>query len=284
MIEHQDLGDLQAPVLIAAFEGWNDAGEASTAAIRHLIEVWDAQLVAEIDPEDYYDFQVTRPTIRLIDGDVRQVTWPTSRLFHARAGGEGGKAMDVLLLAGIEPNMRWRSFCAEIVQTAIVLGVSKVVTLGALLADTPHTRPVPVTGTATEEDMISTYGLTRSRYEGPTGIVGVLQDACTSAGITAVSFWAAVAHYASSSPSPKVTEALLHRVEDVVDLAIPLGDLPSLAEEWVRGVNEMVAEDEDIVDYVRQLEEREVDTTLAQASGDSIAKEFEKYLRRRSSD
>ena len=281
MIHLQQLDALSAPVLIAAFEGWNDAGEASSAAIRHLVETWGAELVAEIDPEDYYDFQVTRPMVRLTPDDQREVVWPTSKLYYAKPK---GKSTPILLLQGIEPNMRWRTFCNDIIDTVLGMGVRRVITLGALLADTPHTRPVPVTGTATDEALISAYDLTRSKYEGPTGIVGVLQDLCGERDVESISFWAAVSHYAASSPSPKVTEALLHRVEDLTDIAVPLGDLPDQANEWVRGVNDMVAEDEDIVDYVRQLEEREADATLAQASGDAIAKEFERYLRRRGSE
>lgn len=281
MIELQPLAAFSAPVLISAFEGWNDAGEASSGAVKHLIDIWGAQLIAEIDPEDYYDFQVTRPTVRLLDGDQREIQWPTSRLYYASPR---GAVSPVLLLHGIEPNMRWRTFCSDILDTVQALGVRTVVTLGALLADTPHTRPIQVTGTATDEDLIRSYDLNRSRYEGPTGIVGVLQDMCRSRALSAISFWAAVSHYAASSPSPKATAALLRRIEDVIDIAVPLGELPEQAEEWVRSVDEMVAEDEDIVDYVRQLEERETDTTLSNASGDAIAKEFERYLRRRGSD
>lgn len=281
MIELQPLIDVSAPVLIAAFEGWNDAAEASSGAIKHLVDQWDAELIAEVDPEDFYDFQVTRPMVRLVDGEQREIIWPTSKLYYAKPS---GRSHPVLLLQGIEPNMRWRGFCTDILDTAVSLGVQKVLTLGALLADTPHTRPIPVTGTATEDELIQLYDLQRSRYEGPTGIVGVLQGMCGDRGLQAVSFWAAVSHYAAGAPAPKVTEALLRRVEDVTDIAIPMGDLPDRAEEWERGVTEMVAEDEDIVDYVRQLEEREADATIANASGDAIAKEFERYLRRRDSD
>lgn len=281
MISLQPLDAVSAPVLIAAFEGWNDAAEASSGAVKHLVDQWDAELVAEVDPEDFYDFQVTRPIVHLVDGETREIVWPTSKLFYAKPG---GRSHPVLLLQGIEPNMRWRTFCNDILDTAVALGVTKVLTLGALLADTPHTRPIPVTGTATDEELIAAYDLQRSRYEGPTGIVGVLQDMCRGRGLQAVSFWAAVSHYAASSPAPKVTEALLRRVEDVTDIAIPMGDLPDRAEDWERSVSEMVAEDEDIVDYVRQLEEREVDATIANASGDAIAKEFERYLRRRDTD
>lgn len=280
MIELDGVGELRAPVMLAAFEGWNDAGDAASAAIDHLIEVWEATAIGSIDPDDYYDFQVTRPTVRLVDGLNRKIYWPTTRIAVARPAG----ARDVVLVRGLEPNMRWRGFCEEIVDVARDLGVQRVITLGALLADAPHSRPVPVSGTGTDDATIAELGLTRSRYEGPTGIVGVLLDACSLAGMSAVSFWAAVPHYASQPPNPKATAALLRRIEDVLDIAVPLGELPDQAAEWEHNVDEMVGEDGEIVDYVRQLEERDTDArgALSEASGDAIAKEFERYLRRRS--
>ncbi len=185
MIDTAGAGLLRDPVLVAAFEGWNDAGEAATGAVEHLEAVWRARRFAEIDPDDYYDFQVNRPAVSLIDGVTRQITWPTSRLSVARP--EGARR-DVVLLRGLEPNMRWRGFCQEFLHAATGLGISLVVTLGALLADTPHTRPVPVTGTAGDPATARRLGLERSRYEGPTGIVGVFQDASQRAGLPAVSF------------------------------------------------------------------------------------------------
>ena len=267
------------PVLVAAFEGWNDAGDAASAAIEHLQLTWEATALAEIDPDDYYDFQVTRPTVRMVDGVTRRVEWPTTRLSVCRPP---GSSRDVVLMHGIEPNMRWRRFCAELLEHVDKLGVSTVVTLGALLADTPHTRPVPVTGTAYDAASAAQFGLERSRYEGPTGIVGVLQDACVQAGVPAISIWAAVPHYVSQPPSPKATLALLHRVEEVLDVEVPLGGLPEQAEEWQRTVTEMANEDEDVRNYVRALEERgDADLALNETSGDAIAAEFERYLRRR---
>jgi proteasome assembly chaperone (PAC2) family protein len=267
------------PVLVAAFEGWNDAGDAASTAIEHLQLTWDATPLAEIDPDDYYDFQVTRPTVRMVDGITRRVEWPTTRLAVCRPPGSN---RDVVLVHGIDPNMHWRRFCGEIIDHVNTLGVTTVVTLGALLADTPHTRPVPVTGTAYDAASAAQFGLERSRYEGPTGIVGVLQDACVQAGVPAISIWAAVPHYVSQPPSPKATLALLHRVEDVLDVEVPLGGLPEQAEEWQRTVSEMAEEDEDVRNYVRALEERgDAEITLNEASGDAIAAEFEKYLRRR---
>jgi proteasome assembly chaperone (PAC2) family protein len=266
------------PILVAAFEGWNDAGDAATTAIEHLQLSWDAKPLAEIDPDDYYDFQVTRPTVHLVDGVTRRVEWPTTRLTVCRPP---GATTDVVLVHGIEPNMRWRKFCAELVEHVEQLGVTTVFTLGALLADTPHTRPVPVTGTAYDAESATRFGLEHSRYEGPTGIVGVFQDTCVQAGIPAVSIWAAVPHYVSQAPSPKATLALLHRVEELLDVEVPLGALPAQAEEWERTVSEMADEDEDVRNYVRALEERGDEQSLTETSGDAIAAEFERYLRRR---
>ncbi|GDY28600.1 PAC2 family protein [Gandjariella thermophila] len=274
-----DPPELVEPVMVAAFEGWNDAGDAASTAIEHLQLTWDADPLAEIDPDDYYDFQVTRPTVRMVDGITRRIEWPTTRLSVCRPP---GSAFDVVLVHGIEPNMRWRKFCSELLEHVERLGITTVVTLGALLADTPHTRPVPVTGTAYDAESAAKFGLERSRYEGPTGIVGVLQDACVRAGVPAISFWAAVPHYVSQPPAPKATLALLHRVEEVLDVEVPLGTLPEQAEEWEQTVSEMADEDEDVRNYVRALEERgDAEIRLAEASGDAIAAEFERYLRRR---
>ncbi|RRO18080.1 PAC2 family protein [Saccharopolyspora rhizosphaerae] len=274
-----DLPRLTDPIVVCAFEGWNDAGDAASSAIEHLQLIWDAEPLGEIDPDPYYDFQVTRPTVKLVDGITRQVTWPTTRLTVCRPPGADH---DVILVHGIEPNMRWRAFSAELVDWIEKLGARTVVTLGALLADAPHTRPVPVSGTAYDSDSAETFGLERTRYEGPTGIVGIFQDACVQAGIPAISFWAAVPHYVSQPPSPKATLALLHRVEEALDVEVPLGNLPDQAEEWEETVSEMAEEDEDVRNYVRALEERgDAEVRLTEASGDAIAAEFERYLRRR---
>jgi proteasome assembly chaperone (PAC2) family protein len=272
-----DLPPLRRPVVLAAFEGWNDAGDAASGAVDHLLDAWDAEPVCEVDPEDYYDFQVNRPTVRLVDGVTRRLTWPTTRLSVCRLEAAD---RDVVLLRGLEPNMRWRGFCRELLECLEQLGAELVVTLGALLTDSPHTRPVPVSGTASDSAALATLGLERSRYEGPTGIVGVFQDAATSAGLPAVSFWAAVPHYVASPPCPKATLALLRRVEDLLDLPVPLGDLPEQARAWERSVDEMAAEDSDVAEYVASLEQREPATDLPEASGEAIAKEFERYLRR----
>jgi proteasome assembly chaperone (PAC2) family protein len=269
---------LRRPVLIAAFEGWNDAGDAATSAVEHLQDVWAAEAVCAIDPDEYYDFQVNRPHVQLEDGETRRITWPTTRFSIARLPGE---ERDVVLVRGLEPNMRWRGFCEELVAVARELDVELVVTLGALLADSPHTRPVPVSGTASDPAVARAMGLEPSRYEGPTGIVGVFQDFCAKAGVPAVSFWAAVPHYVATPPCPKATVALLRRVEDLLDLSVPLEDLPERARAWERQVDELTSDDQEVREYISSLEEREPETDLPEASGEAIAKEFERYLRRR---
>ncbi len=278
MTEMEDWPELTDPVLVGAFEGWNDAGDAATSTVEHLELIWDARPLAAIDPDDYYDFQVNRPTVSLVDGVQRRIEWPTTRFSVCRPPGASN---DLVLMRGVEPNMRWRGFCEEILELVRELGVQTVVSLGALLSDTPHTRPTPVTGTSYDAASAARYGLERSRYEGPTGIVGVLQDACVRAGIPAISFWAAVPHYISQPPNPKATLALLHRVEEVLDVPVPLGTLPEQADEWQKLVDEMASEDADVTEYVRSLEEREGPADLAQTSGETIAREFERYLRRR---
>ncbi|WP_231857621.1 PAC2 family protein [Tsukamurella pulmonis] len=281
MIEVTPLPKLDRPVLIAAFEGWNDAGDAASGAVEHLELTWDATLITEVDSDDFYDFQVNRPIIKQIDGVTRAVEWPSTTLSVCRPP----KAdRDVVLLRGTEPNFRWRAFCDQLLTVFAELHIDSVVILGSLLADTPHTRPVPVTGAGYDAESAKRFGLEQNRYEGPTGITGVLQDACVRAGFPAVSFWAAVPHYVSQPPNPKATVALLQRVEQVLDLAVPLGDLPARAEAWEASVNEMTEDDEDVSDYVRGLEERgdaEAVDVEQHIDADAIAEEFEKYLRRR---
>ncbi|MFE1291912.1 PAC2 family protein [Streptomyces sp. NPDC058751] len=278
MIELEGVPELIDPVMVAAFEGWNDAGDAASAAVAHLDREWKGEVFAALDAEDYYDFQVNRPTVWL-DGGVRKITWPTTRLSVVRIGGE--KPRDLVLVRGIEPSMRWRSFCNELLGFAHELGVELVVILGALLGDTPHTRPVPVSGVTSDPDLARTMDLEETKYEGPTGIVGILQEACTHAGVPAVSLWAAVPHYVSQPPNPKATLALLNRLEDLIDLRIPLGELPEDARAWQLGVDQLAAEDSEVAEYVQTLEEARDTAELPEASGEAIAREFERYLRRR---
>jgi predicted ATP-grasp superfamily ATP-dependent carboligase len=268
---------LRDPVMVAAFEGWNDAGEAASGTVAHLERIWGARLFADLDPEDYHDFQVSRPQTTIEDGR-RRITWPTTRLYWARPP---GAAHDVVLVRGIEPSMRWRSYVSEVLSYAAALDVGMLVTVGALLADVPHTRPIPVTATSEDPDLMRSLDVEPSRYEGPTGIVGVLHDAAAKVGVPGLSLWAAVPHYVGQAPSPKATLALLRRVEEVLDVTVPLGDLPEDARAWERGVNELADEDGEIAEYVRQLEEAKDTADLPEASGEAIAREFERYLRRR---
>ncbi|GAA3063746.1 PAC2 family protein [Pseudonocardia yunnanensis] len=275
-----ELPRLVDPVLIAAFEGWNDAGEAASTALEHLELSWDAEPLVSIDPEEYYDFQVTRPHVRHAGGVTRKIEWQTTRLSVATLPGTD---RHVVLVNGIEPNLRWRTFCAELLGYVEKLGVTKVITLGALLTDTPHTRPTPVSGISYDVSSAGDLQVEPSSYQGPTGIVGVFQNACVEAGIPAVSFWAAVPHYVSQARVPKAAVALLHRVEELLDVEVPLGGLPEQAEEWERTVSEMAEADDEVREYVRQLEEQaEADAdVLPEADGDAIAADFERYLRRR---
>jgi len=237
------------PTLIAAFTGWNDAGDSASSAVRTLIEAWDARPLITVDPEEFTDFATTRPHVRLTDGFTRDIVWPTVSAWHASPPGG-----DVVLLLGPEPSLRWRRFCEQISGTADEIGVRLVITLGALLADVPHSRSVNLIGTGTDQTLIDRYELRRSTYEGPTGIVAVLQDACTKAGIPAVSLWAAVPAYASQIQSPKATLALVRRVCDVVGTPAPSGSLTDRIAEYEAQVDAIVSDDPDLIGYVRRLE------------------------------
>ncbi|HEX8972833.1 PAC2 family protein [Oryzihumus sp.] len=277
MIELEDIPELRDPVMIAAFEGWNDAGEAATAAVEHLAEVWNAEPIAAIDPEDYYDFQVNRPRVVLEDGQ-RRISWPTTRILLATST---SMDRDVILIQGIEPSTRWRSFTIELLEFAQQMGVGTFITVGALLADVPHTRPIPITVTSDHEDVIHRFDLEPSKYEGPTGIVGVLADAATQAGLPSLSVWAAVPHYAGGTPSPKATLGLVSRIEELLDTTLPHADLSDQARAWEHGVDELAESDDEVAEYVQSLEQAQDTAELPEASGEAIAREFERYLRRR---
>ncbi|MBK8866970.1 MAG: PAC2 family protein [Actinomycetales bacterium] len=268
---------LRDPVLIAAFEGWNDAGEAASTALRHLISTWGAVEVADIDPEEFYDFQVNRPQAEVVDG-TRVVTWPTTRLFAARVP---QCRHDFILVDGIEPSTRWRSYTRQVLDLATDFGVSTVITLGAYLANVPHTRPIPITTTADTPAARERWDAEVSDYEGPTGIVGVLGYAASLAGMDAVACWAAIPYYAGGPPSPLASAALIHRLESVLDITIPSGDLEAAGRDWVTGVDELAESDDEIADYVSTLEEQSDSVELIDGSGDQLAREFERYLRRR---
>lgn len=278
VIEFSAVTTLRQPVMITAFEGWNDAADSATDAIEALELAWSAQTLGEIDPEDYYDFQVNRPSVSLVEGVSRRITWPTTRITLAEPV-DGRR--DIVLVRGIEPNMRWRSFCGEIIEAADRLGIDEVINLGALLSDSPHSRPVPVTGTAADAETARRLGLEQSSYEGPTGIVGVFNDACIQAGVSAVTLWAAVPHYVAQPPCPKATLALLRNLEDVLEIPIPYGDLAELSAAWERGVDQLAEEDSEVAEYVRTLERQKDEADLPEASGEAIAREFERYLRHR---
>ncbi|HEX6498114.1 MAG TPA: PAC2 family protein [Micromonosporaceae bacterium] len=278
MTEFDGLPVLRSPVAIAAFEGWNDAADASTAAIEHLEEVWSARQVAALDPEEFYDFQVNRPTVALGEGQSRTIEWPTTRFSVATPP---GTERDVVLIRGIEPSTRWRTFCDEVLEICHSLEVNQIVLLGALLADVPYTRPLPITGTAADEATAERYRLAPTRYEGPTGIVGVLHEASVRAGLDALSFWVHVPHYANNPPCPKATLGLLHRLEDLLDLPVPMADLAEDAADWEQRLRAAAEQDAELAEYVRELEDRAGDDGLRPLSGDEIAQEFEKYLRRR---
>jgi proteasome assembly chaperone (PAC2) family protein len=270
---------VERPVLVAAFRGWNDGGQGASLAAGYLAKAWDARRFAEIDPEGFFDFQATRPHVRLEEGFTRRIDWPETAFFHARPH---RLDRDAVLLMGVEPNLRWRTFSGVVVDFAKELGVELVVTLGALLADVPHTRPTPVTGSATDPDLIQRLGLQASRYEGPTGIVGVLHDACKAAGIPSASLWAAVPHYVSLAPSPKAAAALCERLATLLGAEIDTAELDDAAEAYVRQVSEAIAADEDTAAYVEDLERRadEVDESEI-PSGESLAAELSRFLRER---
>jgi proteasome assembly chaperone (PAC2) family protein len=276
--EFDGLPVLRSPVAIAAFEGWNDAADASTGAVEHLERVWQARQVSALDPEDFYDFQVSRPTVSMADGDTRRIDWPTTRFMVATPP---ATERDVVLIRGIEPSTRWRTFCEQVLELCHSLEVNRVVLLGALLADVPYTRPLPISGSASTKDEAARYHLVPTRYEGPTGIVGVLHEACARAELDALSFWVHVPHYANNPPCPKATQALLHRVEDVLDLPVPMADLAEESAAWEERVRSAADQDAELGEYVRELEERVGDAGIEQLTGDEIAQEFEKYLRRR---
>jgi proteasome assembly chaperone (PAC2) family protein len=278
---------LRSPILIAAFRGWNDAGDAASFAATHLGSAWEAQKVASIDPEDFYDFQAVRPQVQLIDGITRHITWPANEFWAAR---NEAVEHDVLLLVGTEPNLRWRAFSELILDKAQSYGVELVITFGALLADVPHSRPVPITGTAADPALIAKLGLTRSRYEGPTGIVGVLNDAFSRQGVDSASLWAAVPHYIAVSPNPKAALALINKASQLIGIPVNTSELEHAAVSYEEKVTEMVAADEDVDAYVKLLEERSDENTLEEIdptrlpSGDALAAELERYLRDKEED
>ena len=272
--------ELERPVLLAAFRGWNDGAQAASLAAGYLAKTWGAEQFAEVDPEDFFDFQATRPHVSLEDGLTRRIDWPETGFYHARPE---GLDRDIVLLLGIEPNLRWRTFTDLVVGLAQELEVELMITLGALLADVPHTRPAPVTGSASDEELVQRLGLSASRYEGPTGIVGVLHDACRQADIPSASLWAAVPHYVSLTPSPRAAVALCERLGSLIGVEIDVDELEEAAQSYEEQVSEAVASDEETASYVEELERRadSIEESSDLPSGDALAAELTRFLRER---
>jgi predicted ATP-grasp superfamily ATP-dependent carboligase len=277
-IDHRP--ELTRPVLVSAFRGWNDGAQAATLAAGYLAKTWDAQRFADLDPEGFFDFQATRPHVSLEEGLTRRIDWPETAFYHARPD---GLDRDVVLLLGIEPNLRWRTFTDLVVGLCRELGIELMITLGALLADVPHTRPAPVTGSATDEELVERLGLSASRYEGPTGIVGVLHDACRQSGIPSASLWAAVPHYVSLTPSPRGALALCERLGSLIGVEVDGDELQQAARSYEEQVSEAVASDEETASYVEDLERRadQLEEASDLPSGDALAAELTRFLRER---
>jgi proteasome assembly chaperone (PAC2) family protein len=275
--------ELRRPVLVASFRGWNDGGHGASLAGAFLAKAWSAEKFAEIDPERFFDFSSTRPQVSLVDGTMRRIDWPENSFHRARLE---QSARDVVLLLGSEPSLRWRTFCSLVTELAQEVGVELVVTLGSLLADVPHTRPAPVTASASDPALVERLGVQASRYEGPTGIVGVLHDAFRSAGIPSVSLWAAVPHYVSMTPSPRAAKALCDRLSELIDVPVDTGQLQTESEVYMEQVSEAVAADEDTAAYVDELETRadEIEEERDLPSGDALAAELTRFLREREQD
>ena len=279
-VEYRARPELSEPVVICAFAGWNDGGEGATAAAREIRDQWGARRFAAIDPEEFYDFQVHRPTVRLEGGETRRIDWPTSEFWWARVADR-----DVVVFLGHEPNVRWRTYCEQILRVCADVGASVLVTLGAFLADVPHTVAAPVSAASSDPTWGSRPGMVPARYEGPTGIVGVLNDLASRAGIPAVSLWGASPHYLPQTTNPKVALALLERIRDLLGLEIDTGDVELSARGWEREVNEAIEEDGNLADYVKRLEEASDGDLVAGVlgsdvlSGEELAAELERYLR-----
>jgi proteasome assembly chaperone (PAC2) family protein len=278
--------------MLIAFSGWNDAAEAATGTASHILEAWtDAahaideqtgvvpELIADIDPEEFYDFQVNRPLVDTDGSGIRSLTWPGTQIFGLQTPNYD---FDFIIVRGVEPSMKWKTFTHDLLDLADDLEVGMIITMGSMLADTPHSRPITVTGNGAHPDVARRLGVAVSKYEGPTGILGVIQDACARRGIDAISLWAAIPHYASNSPSPKATLALISALEDFLTISLPLGELPAQSLEWEAEVDELAREDSDVAEYVKALEESKDSTQLSDVSGEDLARELERFLRRQS--
>ena len=277
-----DLPHLRSPILVCAFRGWNDAAAAASTALGAVATALDSEPIARIDPEEYFDFQSTRPTISLVDGETRRVDWPENTLFAARVPTAD---RDLVLLDGTEPNLRWRTFSETIATAADALGVEMVITLGALIAEVSHTLPVPITGLASDPALVDELDLERSSYEGPTGITGIVHDLCRQAGINSASLWAAVPHYVAAVPNPKAALALLRRLESLTGIAVEASELEEETSTYEEQITRAIAANPEIEELVSRIEAEQVDLLEAEGeevpSADSIAREFQRFLRQR---
>jgi len=269
---------LRKPVVIAAFEGWNDAGEASSIAVRYLCDRWNARPFARIEPEEFFDFTAVRPQVSLAEGEQQGITWPDTELLAAVVPDTD---VDVIFVLGTEPQLRWHTYCAQIVDVTTGYDVRMVITLGALLAEVPHSRPVAMMGSASEPDLVHELDLQASCYEGPTGILAVLHDACMSAGLRAASLWAQVPSYVPAAPSPKAALALVEQTASLLGVGVVATDLEIRSASYERQVSELIEADEDTNRYVERLEERfdQEHGTSSRVDGDRLMKELERYLR-----
>lgn len=273
-MEIEQLPELERPNVIAAFQGWNDAGLAATTAVRYLVDSWKAKSFARIDPEEYYSFTDTRPTIQIVDGNSREVRWPSNEFFFNKGSGE---TPDAVLMVGTEPNLRWRSFCDEVLRLARSVNAQRLVTLGSLVTDAVHTRPVPITGFSTDsvvQNRLISRNITRSSYEGPTGIVGVLHDAARRAGMPAASLWAATPFYLGSTPNPKTALGLLDALDYALDLHLNLRELRGIAQEFEQQVSLAVRDNDEVQQQIRTLEERYDAAGGAQQAAEGTPPEF----------
>lgn len=282
---HGDVPQLRSPVLVCAFRGWNDAASSASAALGAVADAFDAEPIAELDPEDYFDFQATRPTIVLSEGQTREIEWPRNDLVAVRVP---GAERDLVLLDGTEPNLRWRTFSETIATAADTLGTEMVITLGALVAEVSHTLPVPITGLASDAQLVEELELQRSNYEGPTGIVGVVHDCCRQLGMTSASLWAAVPHYVAAVPNPKAALALLRRLEGLTGIAVDATELEEEAASYEEQIGRAVAANPEIAELVERIEAEQVEQ-LGEDSGDlpsadAIAREFQQFLQQRRGD
>ena len=287
-MEILQIPSLRDPIMLIAFSGWNDGAEAATGALDHLLSAWTDSnddvvpvLIAQVDSEDFYDYQVSRPQVRVSDSMQREITWPGTQIFGLSIP---SMKKDLVIVTGVEPSMRWKSFTREILDIADDLETSMIITIGAMLSDSPHTRPIRILATTSNPSIGSRLDLQPSNYQGPTGIIGAIQDGCTKRGIESLSLWASVPHYAPNAPSPKASLALIQAIEDYLGVSIPLGDLREQAETWEDSVTQLASEDADVADYVKALEASKDAADLPEVSGETIAKEFEKYLRRHQED